>query len=229
MLEAIKRLRSQIDISIPEAKRFLQQYGEDGDSAFEAVVAERIQPIIVETDSSPEDAKKAYFGCNQDVTKAIARLRYQADPEKFGEASRPKFSDYLVAMKAFKSPLEIYELFDLCDAIHVVSPEEAEGLPPSLATLSYILTFYSYYQTDTSALLEIEGSIHSSIQEALTTIGFSDVASRYAGDVAAGEQLDENFDYFNRKCVEFYSGVREFSVANARELFDYRQKSTGKA
>ena len=229
MLEAIKRLRSKLDISIPEARSFLQKYGEDGDRAFEEALAQRLQPIIEKTGCGSEEARNAYFGCNQDCGRAVMQLLYHQSPSKFEEENRPKFDDFVEAMGSFESPFQIYDLFDFCEAVHVTSAEETKGFPPSLATLSAILTFFSYYHTDTSALLEMEGSIHVLIQSALTTVGFGDLASRFAEDLSVGHQIGENFDYFSKKNEEFFESVREYCLSNARELFDWGLGSTARS
>jgi chorismate mutase len=226
MLQEITELRKRIDVPLTEAKRLLVKYNYDVSSAFEEALTEIISPIIKETGVSVEQATAAYFLHRQDVVRAIAEIKYVRDPERYERENRPTIQEFLDEINGFESAYDIYDLLAACGA---EEPSDTKQFPAAIGTLGYIFTFYSYYQTDTDALLEQEPTVHENILRALNSVGCSAMAERYSDDVKTGKRKDENFDYLNHNIQAFFDSVHEFCVEHSSEIFAWKTRDDNKA
>jgi len=225
MLKEITELRKRIDVPLTEAKRLLVKYNCDVSKAFEEALSDIISPIVNETGVSIERATAAYFLHRQDVERAITEIKYVLDPEKFERENRPTIEEFLDELNGFESA---YDIYDLLTASGAEMPSETKQVPDAIGTLGYIFTFYSYYQTDTDALLEQEAIVHENILIALRSVGCTEMAERYSDDVETGKRIDENFDYLNHHLQSFFDSVHRFCIEHSTELFAWKTRGDKK-
>jgi|Laugrefabdmm15dn_1035133.scaffolds.fasta_scaffold85595_1 hypothetical protein len=228
MIAQIQQLRAKIEISISEAKDLLTICDGDEQAAYGMALDRRISPIVTATGLERSVVVEAFLKNGQNSDRTVEYLRYVADPVAFEQSRRPKVSELVAAIEQGD---DVYAILEACDA-YGGDPdiEELRVFPQVIQDLVCLGVFYSYYLTDTDALLRYyPAAYHDKIEFALRSVGHPLIAERYHQDVIAVEQSKENFSAFLAEEEDFTNSLRNFCLINVEEIFEWQMQQKAEA
>jgi hypothetical protein len=221
MLDAIRQIRSQIDISIGEAKELLHQCNGDIEAAQKAAFRKAIEPIIAQTGATEMQAREAFLHNRQDVLRAIEHLRFELDRVAYDEARKPTTSE--TRTKILEAE-DVFDLMSYCFIEPVFEHPHMDLMSAPIKALMYQYCFYSLYLTDDSALFEASPIQQSALVNALRDTGSLDLAERFSKDLEAGMTLDANFQYLVQQQDSYMTRIRDFCLLHIDAVFQWRNK-----
>jgi hypothetical protein len=222
MIAQIQQLRSRIEVPISEAKELLTMCNGDVLAAYALALDRRISPIVTTTGLDRSVVVDAFLKNGQDGERTVEYLRYVADPGAFEQSRMPKVSELVAAIEQGD---DVYTILEACDAYGDPGIDELCVFPQVMQDLVCLGVFYSYYLTDTDALLRYYPAVyHDKIECALRSVGHPLIAERYHQDVIAVEQSNENFSAFLAVQEEFTNSLRDFCLAHVEEIFDWQMQ-----
>ncbi|MEO7339620.1 MAG: hypothetical protein ABI073_01975 [Luteolibacter sp.] len=216
-----------IEVPISEAKELLVVCNGDLQAAYTLAMDRRIGPIVTATRLDRDVVADAFLKNGQNGERTVEYLRYLADPVAFEESRRPKVSELIAAIEQAD---DVYTMLEACDAYGDPGIEELRVCPQVVQVLVCLGVFYSYYLTDTDALLRYYPTeYHDKIERALRSIGHPSTAERYRQDVTAVLQSNENFSAFLAEQEAFANSLREFCLTHVEEIFSWQMQRNAEA
>ena len=227
MIAQIYKLRSMIDVPLSEAKKLLTMCDGDVQSAYAMALDRKIAPIVAATGYEASAVIDVFLKNGQNSERTLEHLRYLSDPVAYAELGKPKVSELV---EAIQRECDVYSILEACDAYGNIDMAELQGLPQVIQNLVSLGVFYSYYLTDTDALLRYHpAEHHAKIEYALRSIGHSPTAERYHKDVIEVDQSDENFAAFLAEEPAFTQSLQDYCLSHVEEIFAWQMEEYAKA
>jgi len=216
-----------IEVPIFEARELLGKCGGDVQAAYAIALDQRIDPIVAATGLDRNMVAAAFLKNGQNGERTLEYLRYLADPIAFEKLQRPKV-DALVA--SIEQGYDVYTILEACDTYGTIDIDELGNCPQLIQDLVCLGVFYSFYHSDTDALLRYyPADFHNKIDCALRTIGYSSIADRYRQDVIAVDKSNENFLAFLAEDEAFTNSLRAFCLSHVEEIFAWQMQRKAEA